>query len=150
MTTVILHARPPGGVLWIGVAVAAAVGVWMLRRPAPSGFGIGEMLGFACALVFSWYILAVNAAREPASRLVAGQFVTVAAICFAVAAMLPGRSALLPGNLAIVLKSPAVWGNLLPLTVFYDRSGAASRCSSTFPAHGSTRRRRRCCISASR
>jgi drug/metabolite transporter (DMT)-like permease len=123
LTTVILR-RPPGGILWIGVAVATA-GIWLLTAATPSGFGIGEMLGLGCALVFSWYILAVNAAKVPASRLVAGQFVTVAVVCFAVAAMLPGRSLLLPGQLAHAIESPAVWGNLLPLTIFTTVSAFA-------------------------
>jgi drug/metabolite transporter (DMT)-like permease len=123
MTTVILR-RPPSGVLWIGVAVATA-GIWLLTAATQGGFGIGEVLGLGCAMVFSWYILAVNAAKEPASRLVAGQFVIVTLVCFAAAAMLPGRSVLMPGRLAYVLDSPAVWGNLLPLTIFTTVSAFA-------------------------
>jgi drug/metabolite transporter (DMT)-like permease len=123
ITTLVLR-QPPGGVLWIGVIVATA-GIWLMTAATPSGFGIGELLGLGCALVFSWYILAVNAAREEASRLVAGQFVITAIVCFAAAAMLPGRSVFLPRQFGHVLAAPAVWGNLLLLTVLTTVGGFA-------------------------
>lgn len=123
ITTFFLR-QPPSGVLWIGVAVATG-GVWLMTAATPSGFGIGEALGLGCALAFSWYILAVNAAKEQASRLVAGQFVITAIVCLAVAAALPGRAILLPGKLAFVLADPAVWINLLLLTVITTVGGFA-------------------------
>ena len=123
ITTVFLR-QPPGGVMWIGVAIATG-GVWLMTAATPSGFGLGEALGLGCALAFSWYILAVNAAKEQASRLVAGQFVITAIVCFALAALLPGRAILLPARLALVLADPSVWINLLLLTVITTVGGFA-------------------------
>ncbi len=50
---------PPWGI-WVSVALAT-VGIWMLTGASPTGFGRGELLGLACSLVFSFYLIGVNA-----------------------------------------------------------------------------------------
>jgi drug/metabolite transporter (DMT)-like permease len=118
LTTVVL-CKPPSGVLWVGVAVATA-GICLMTAATPCGFGVGEAMGIACALLFSVYILAVNAVSviEPPSRLVAGQFVLVAVVCIVASALLPGREALEPGKLLLLLSVKSIWLNLLLLTIF--------------------------------
>src|SRR5439155_2318756 len=73
--------KPPAPVMWLGVVLATA-GVWLMTGAAPGGFGVGEVLGLACALAFTLYILAVNAVSksEHAWRLTAGQFLVVGLI----------------------------------------------------------------------
>lgn len=70
--------KPPRAIMWFGVIVATA-GIWLMTGAAPTGFGIGEILGLACAVVFSVYILAVNAAikRDSPWRMTAAQFLVV-------------------------------------------------------------------------
>ena len=81
MMTLVLR-RPPAPILWIGVALATA-GIWLMTGATPRGFGVGELLGLLCSVVFSAHILLVNvavAADDP-WRMVAGQFVVVGIAC---------------------------------------------------------------------
>lgn len=114
----LLAGRPPRAALWAGVGLASA-GVWLMTGATPRGFGLGEILGLACAFVFSLYILAVNAAveRQSPHRITAAQFVIVAATCFATCAALPGGAAGF-ARAASILATRAVWGNVLLLAVF--------------------------------
>lgn len=112
--------KPPAPVMWLGV-VLATVGVWLLIGATPQGFGAGEALGLACALGFSFYILAVNAlARdEDAWRMTAGQFIAVGLVCFAACAVVPGRAHVRPGAaIELLFSSRAVWLNVLLMTLF--------------------------------
>jgi drug/metabolite transporter (DMT)-like permease len=112
--------KPPQAVLWIGVSLAT-FGVWLMTGAQPHGFGIGEILGLACAFMFSLYILAVNAAsaRETPWRLVGAQFAVVAIMCFVACALLPGgRPNLHPVRMVRILSVAPVWENLLLLTFF--------------------------------
>lgn len=112
--------KPPKPVLWIGVALATA-GVWLMTGAQPAGFGLGEILGLACAFLFSLYILAVNAAsvHETPWRLVGAQFGITAIICFTSCAFLHGGPTHLhPVPMAHILSVRTVWLNLSLLTFF--------------------------------
>lgn len=116
----LVAAKPPRPVLWMGIAVAM-VGVWLMTGGQGRQFGRGEVLGLACALLFSLYILAVNAAveRESPWRITGAQFAIVAMICFATCAFLPGgRANLLLVRMGHILSVRMVWLNLILLTVF--------------------------------
>jgi len=119
LTTFGLGKRPRAP-LWIGVALATG-GVWLMTGASPSGFGAGELLGLACALAFSFYILTVNAvvARDVPWRVTGGQFLAVAGACFVCCAFIPGgRANLSPHAAGRLLAAPTVWINLLLLTAF--------------------------------
>lgn len=112
--------KPPAPVMWVGV-VLATLGVWLMTGAAPTGFGLGEVLGLACALAFTLYILAVNAVAksEDPWRMTAGQFLLVGIICFAACAFVPGRHILRPGAAwAVFTSGRDVWLNILLLTAF--------------------------------
>ena len=112
--------RPPAPVMWLGVALAT-VGVWLITGAARTGFGAGEALGLACALTFSLYILAVNAAArtEGAWPMSAGQFLVVGLLCFGTCALVEGGHAVRPAAAPGVLASSRdVWLNVLLLTAF--------------------------------
>jgi drug/metabolite transporter (DMT)-like permease len=113
--------KPPPAVMWVGVVLATA-GVWLLMTGgARVGFGLGEAMGLACAVAFSLYILAVNAAARSvdAWQLTAGQFLVVGVACFAICAFIPGREAMRPAAaLALVTSGREIWLNILLLTLF--------------------------------
>ena len=111
--------RPPRPVLWLGV-VLATLGVWLMTGAQPHGFGLGEIYGLTCAFMYSFYILAINAAteRETPWRLVGAQFAIVAVLCFASCAVLDGRRNFRPDKMLAILSHPAVWCNLALLTLF--------------------------------
>lgn len=75
-----LHLGPLAG------SLCAAAGLWMLYRPAAGsaaeGFGRGDALTVACAVVFAGYVLAVERAvvRQPLAPLALLQFALIAAI----------------------------------------------------------------------
>jgi drug/metabolite transporter (DMT)-like permease len=68
----------PGKVMAAGVA-AAVVGIWLMTGASPTGFGVGELLGLSCSVVFSVHLIAVNRVMptENAWRMTAGQFATI-------------------------------------------------------------------------
>lgn len=70
--------RPPPLVMWIGVALATT-GIWMMTGATPSGFGLGEVLGLLCSLIFSLYLLAMNAlvSRDDPWRMAGAQFLVI-------------------------------------------------------------------------
>lgn len=113
LLTVVLF-RPPPPLIWAGVAVATA-GVWLMTGATPAGFGAGEWLGLSCALAFSLYIFAVNAA---------GQCLAVGLVCAATCLLLDGGPRFMqPANAFRLLAPRDVWLNLLLLTVFPTLGG---------------------------
>jgi drug/metabolite transporter (DMT)-like permease len=70
--------RPPAASMWIAV-VLATFGVWLMTGATPTGFGIGELLGLGCALVFAVHMIALGrlGQRDSAWRLTVGQFLSV-------------------------------------------------------------------------
>lgn len=75
LMTVMLR-RPPRALFWLAVAIATA-GVWLMTGATPQGFGVGELLGLSCAIVYSFYLIVVNAIipRETPWRMTLGMFV---------------------------------------------------------------------------
>ncbi len=113
-------AKPPRAVLWLGV-ILATFGIWLMTGASPTGFGRGELLGLGCAFGFSLYILAVNAAvaRDLPWRVTAGQFLTVAVVCFIYCAFTHnGPRNLTPAAMIRILMPWKVWANLLLLSAF--------------------------------
>ena len=70
--------RPPAASMWTAV-VLAIFGVWLMTGAAPTGFGVGELLGLGCALVFAIHMIALGrlGQRDSAWRLTVGQFFSV-------------------------------------------------------------------------
>lgn len=126
LSTAVLR-RPPRLAVWAGVAVAT-LGVWRMTGGAPRGFGAGELLGVACALVFSVHILALNVLvpRDSPMRLNGGQFLVIGIACFAALALHPGsRPYLAPTELWRVMDQRVVWTGLV-LMVLLPTLGAFS------------------------
>jgi drug/metabolite transporter (DMT)-like permease len=118
MMTCVLR-RPPPAAVWIGVAVAA-LGVWLLTEASPGGFGIGEMLGLVCAVLYSVDIIAVDALLTPenAARITAGQFLVVALVTAGICLLVPGgASSLEPSQIAHWMAWKPVGLNVVLLAV---------------------------------
>ncbi|CAN5613432.1 DMT family transporter [soil metagenome] len=111
LATIALKQSPPARV-WVAVLIATA-GVWMMTGAAPGGgFGAGELLGLATALVFSIYVLVVNAIvpRDDPFRMAAGQFLVTGLIAFAVIPFLNGGPEVLhPAALLRTFQPRDVW-----------------------------------------
>jgi drug/metabolite transporter (DMT)-like permease len=117
MMTFILR-RPPRAAVWIGVILATA-GVWLMTGAAPSGFGLGELLGLGCAVTYSIDIIILNYLITPdrASRLSAGQFLVVGLSNVVICLLLPaGPSSLAHVPSLLAIKSVGL--NVLLLTIF--------------------------------
>jgi drug/metabolite transporter (DMT)-like permease len=117
MMTLILR-RPPRAIVWLGVALATA-GVWLMTGAAPSGFGLGEVLGVVCAVSYSVDIIILNYLITPdrTSRLTAGQFLVVGLTSLLICLFLTAG----PSSLAhapTLLLHRDVGLNVLLLTVF--------------------------------
>ena len=117
MMTLVLR-RPPRPILWVGVILATA-GVWLMTGATPRGFGIGELLGLACAFTYSIDIIIVNYLITPASasRLTAGQFLVVGLVNLLVCLFLPGGSGAL-ADAGKLLSMREVGVNIALLTIF--------------------------------
>ena len=120
LTLTLVLRRPPAPIMWLGVVLATA-GVWLMTGFSPRGFAAGESLGIACAVAFTFHLLAVNAVArtQDAWRLTAGQFLVVGLVCFATCAVVPGRTALWSGDaLRDFVTQRAIWQNVALLALF--------------------------------
>ena len=92
----------------------------MMTGASPGGFGVGEALGLACAVLFSLHIIAVNVvvARDDPARVAPGQFLTVALVT-AVSCLFVerGPEALMPLRSIELALHPDVRLNLLLMIV---------------------------------
>jgi drug/metabolite transporter (DMT)-like permease len=118
--TVVLR-KPPAGVLWLGVALAV-VGVWLMTGAGADGrFGVGEVLGVACAVLFSLHLISVNAilGGDSAARMTAGQFLTVGVLCAIACCFVErGAASLAPSRAIELILSPGVTFNLAMMILF--------------------------------
>jgi len=75
---VVVVRRPPRAALWLPVSMAA-IGIWLMTGATPTGFGAGEMLGLACAVLFSIHMIALAevARRDSPWQIAVGQFLSV-------------------------------------------------------------------------
>jgi drug/metabolite transporter (DMT)-like permease len=75
---VVVISRPPPAAIWLPVSMAA-VGIWLMTGAAPTGFGAGEMLGLACAVLFSAHMIALGEVgrRDSPWQMAVGQFLSV-------------------------------------------------------------------------
>lgn len=116
--------RSPGPALWVA-AVLATAGIWLLTGATPTGFGLGEVLGLGCALVFSVYLIVLNAVvpRDDPWRMVCGQFLAMGLLMLLASAWVGGWSGggqpvLAPGMVGTLLDQGALWLELLLLLLF--------------------------------
>jgi drug/metabolite transporter (DMT)-like permease len=75
---VVIVRRPPRGAFWLPVGLAA-LGIWLMTGAAPAGFGVGEALGLACAVIFSAHMIALGevARWDSPWHMAVGQFLSV-------------------------------------------------------------------------
>jgi drug/metabolite transporter (DMT)-like permease len=75
---VVIVRRPPRAALWLPVGLAA-LGIWLMTGAAPTGFGVGEVLGLACAVIFSVHMIALGevARWDSPWQMAVGQFLSV-------------------------------------------------------------------------
>jgi len=109
----------PSVVTWLGIAVAL-FGVWRLTGGSPRGMGVGEWLGVGCAVVFSIYLLTLNALmkRDTPWRLTGGQFIFIGVCCALAVLCLPGGAATLhPTELQRLFGQPGVMRELALMLV---------------------------------
>jgi drug/metabolite transporter (DMT)-like permease len=119
LMTLVLR-KPPAPVLWVGV-VLAVVGVWLMTGASPAGFGVGEVLGVVCAVLFSLHLISVNAVLggDSPARMTAGQFLTVGLVCGVFCLFVDrGPNSFIPSNLFALATAPAVGLNLALMIVF--------------------------------
>ena len=112
--------KPPAPIFW-GAVLLATLGIWLMTGATPHGFGMGELLGLACAIVFSVQLIAVNilVPRDDPWRLTVGQFMVATAITLATCLLVErGRDALSPATLAGLVAHRDVWLNLVLLVIF--------------------------------
>lgn len=118
MMTLVIR-KPPAGTIWIGVVLAAA-GVWIMTGATASAFGLGEVLGLACAFAYSINIITVNAlvTKENVQAVTAGQFIVLAILCGITCLFLPhGPASLAPVNIARYFADPRVSINVVLLGI---------------------------------
>jgi drug/metabolite transporter (DMT)-like permease len=111
--------RPPAPSMWIGVVTAAA-GIYLMTGPTPTGFGRGEVLGLFAAILFSFYILAVNALMplDDPLRITVGQFFVAGAISLAACLFVQGgQRIMLSSQMATLVFSRDIVINLALLVV---------------------------------
>jgi drug/metabolite transporter (DMT)-like permease len=110
---------PPAASMWMAVGLAT-FGVWLMTGAAPTGFGVGELLGLGCALVFAVHMIALGrlGQRDSAWRLAVGQFFSVgigsACACLYVDSQLSHLSPAIQWHLAT---TDMIWPDVLLLVV---------------------------------
>jgi len=112
--------RPPSPLFWVAVALATA-GIWLMTGATPTGFGLGEALGLTCALVFSIYLIAINALlpRDDPWRMAAGQFLVAGSMMLLICLLYDrGRRAMAPQALWELLQVSDIRVNLLLSMLF--------------------------------
>jgi drug/metabolite transporter (DMT)-like permease len=112
--------RPPRPIFWAAVALAT-LGIWMMTGATPAGFGVGELLGLLCAIVFSIYLIAINALvpRDDPWRMTVGQFLVAGGMTLGMCLFVEGGpTALTPRRLIWLFAEQAVWLNVLLLVIF--------------------------------
>jgi drug/metabolite transporter (DMT)-like permease len=124
MMTIALR-KPPRATMWIGV-ITAAVGIYLMTGPTPRGFGWGELFGLFASILFSIYILAVNALTplDDPIRLTAGQFFVAGFISLFTCLFVKGGEQVMLSRQAVtlVLAKNVVWS--FSLLVIFATLGA--------------------------
>jgi drug/metabolite transporter (DMT)-like permease len=128
--------RPPPAIIWVGVVVAGA-GVWLMTGASPGGsFGLGELLGLGCAIVYSADIIAVNLLVKPGdvAKVTGGQFFFVAAVSVITLLLIPGgRASLSPAQAGELLRHAEIGVHVALLAVLV--SMGAFGIQFTFQPH---------------
>jgi drug/metabolite transporter (DMT)-like permease len=114
---VVIVRRPPPSALWLPVGLAT-LGIWLMTGAAPTGFGVGEVLGLLCAVIFSAHMIALGEVgrRDSPWRMAAGQSLSVgfgsAVACLVV---IPGTVPLTLSAQWAMLIDSEVWLYVVPL-----------------------------------
>lgn len=116
---VVIVRRPPRAALWLPVGLAA-LGIWLMTGAAPTGFGVGEMLGLACAVIFSAHMIVLGevARWDSPWQMAVGQFLSVG-IGSAVTCLFVSRGPV-PLTLSMqwsILMGSELWLYVVPLIV---------------------------------
>ncbi len=106
----LIFREKPNASIYLGIAIAIP-GVWLMSGlDNADGFalGVGEIMGIACAIVFSFHLIAINTftPRETPWRIAIAQFAIAAVLCWLVVIVLYLR---LPRFDFGVLASGAWW-----------------------------------------
>jgi drug/metabolite transporter (DMT)-like permease len=116
---VVVIRRPPQAALWVPVSLAA-VGIWLMTGAAPTGFGAGELLGLACAVLFSAHMIALGevARWDSPWHMAPGQFLSVG-IGSAVACLFvsQGEAPLTLGAQWAIFSASGLWPYVVLLVV---------------------------------
>jgi len=117
LQTLIMRRRPSWFLLLS--ILPATIGIWLLTGAAPTGFGVGELLGVLCSVVFSVHIVSLNVlvAHDSAWRLAGGQFLVAGALCLILNLFLPSGSLHGPVAFLLVSLGPDVLYNCVLLTL---------------------------------
>jgi drug/metabolite transporter (DMT)-like permease len=116
---VVIVRRPPRAVLWLPVGLAA-LGIWLMTGAAPTGFGVGEVLGLTCAVIFSAHMIALGevARWDSPWQMAPGQFLTVGLVsAFTCLFVDRGPASLTPAMQWAMLIDAKLWVYLAPLIV---------------------------------
>jgi drug/metabolite transporter (DMT)-like permease len=111
--------KPPAPSMWIGV-ITAGVGIYLMTGPTPTGFGRGEVFGLFASILFTFYILAVNALmpQDDPLRITVGQFFVAGFISLAACVFVEGGDRImLSSQMATLVFSKDVVINLALLVV---------------------------------
>lgn len=75
---IVAHRKLPPLSMVLVIAIAVA-GIWLMTGGTPTGFGVGELLGVLCSIVFSFHLILINIIlpRDTPWRMVGGQFVVI-------------------------------------------------------------------------
>lgn len=86
----VIHKQPPR--LRLAIAVLLALGgIWLLTDATAAGFGVGEWLGFGCAVVFSIELVLINrwVSSSSTDAITGIMFMTVGVVCLVLSAIHP-------------------------------------------------------------
>jgi drug/metabolite transporter (DMT)-like permease len=128
--------RPPRTRMWVAVAVAGS-GIWLMTGAAPTGFGLGELLGLFCAVFFSAHLIALThiMPKESVWRMGLGQFVVVGIGAGAVSLAVGGAPAMAPAATWRILRASAGGGVFGPASIGGAAAGAASSAAGAIGLH---------------
>jgi drug/metabolite transporter (DMT)-like permease len=116
---VLIVRRPPAAALWLPVGLAA-MGIWLMTGATPTGFGAGEVLGLACAVLFSAHMIALGEWGRDDSpwRMAAGQFLSVGLASAAACLLLTlSPATLAPQAQWGIIASAGIWRHVVLLIV---------------------------------
>ena len=104
-------------VVWFA-AIVAALGVWVMEGGPNFSLGLGEILGLACAVFFSWHLIVLGnvVPKDDPYRVTLAQLVVVGVTALVIAMVLLGAAGKTP-SMNVMLSWP-VAGNIVIMVLF--------------------------------